>query len=250
MNCDEARLLLSAHLDGELDVVRDAEVVAHLNDCPACADAALAHAARRGLIQEKLTRFSAPLDLRAEIAARLRRADRSTARDWTRLLFCQALPIAASLIVVGGLGFQWGAVRERKNAAVVGFVSAYVRAANTGHSIDVASTDQHTVKPWFVGKLDFSPVVRDLASEDFPLIGGRIDQVNGRSAAVLVYHRRKHVIDLFISPAGVGTVPSSTNRSGFNFVAWQQGGQQCVAVSDLAAPELEEFARQYQAPGN
>lgn len=247
MNCEETRRLLAAHLDGELDVVRDAEVVAHLNGCAACADAALAHAARRGLVQERLTRYVAPADLRARVTANLRAQARPAARPWLQRLVSQALPIAAGLVVAAGLGYQLGSRATRREARLDDFVSSYVRAATTGHVLDVVSTDQHTVKPWFIGKLEFSPVVRDLAAAGFPLTGGRLDRVEGRATAVLVYHRRKHVIDLYIRPAGGEAAPVAATRDGFNLVGWTEAGQECVAVSDLAAPELAEFARLWQA---
>ncbi|HVZ66580.1 MAG TPA: anti-sigma factor [Lacunisphaera sp.] len=247
MNCDETRRLLAAHLDGELDVVRDAEVVAHLNGCPACADAALAHAARRGLIQERLTRYAAPADLRASVTASVRAKSRPPARVWLQRAVYQVLPIAAGLVVAASLGYQLGSSATRREARLDDFVSTYVRAATTGHVMDVVSTDQHTVKPWFIGKLEFSPVVRDLAAEGYPLTGGRLDRVEGHATAVLVYHRRKHVIDLYVRPAGGEARPIVATRDGFNLVGWTQAGQECVAVSDLAAPELAEFARLWQA---
>ncbi|HVT74491.1 MAG TPA: anti-sigma factor [Lacunisphaera sp.] len=247
MNCDETRHLLPAHLDGELDVVRDAEIVAHLDGCPACADRALAHAARRGLVQEKLPRFTAPAGLEAQIRTSLHAAARPKTTMFPPMLWNRLLPLAAALLVTGGLGFRWGMVRARDEAALQNFVSAYVRSAVTGHAIDVVSTDRHTVKPWFGGKLDFTPAVPDLAAEGFPLVGGRIDRIGSRPAAVLVYQRRKHVIDLFVLDASAGAVPATTSRDGFNVEAWTHDGQQCVAISDLAAPELADFARLWRA---
>jgi anti-sigma factor RsiW len=250
MNCDDIRKLLPAHLDGELDVVRDAEVVAHLDQCPACANLALAHAARRGLVREKLTRHPAPPDLRTSIVAALNTTTRPESPKLIRILFRRVLPLAAGLVIAGAIGFEWGTLQTRREIAGGEFVSAYVRAATTGHSMDVPSTDQHTVKPWFRGKLDFTPTVHDLAAQGFPLIGARIDRVSGQPAAVLVYQRRKHIIDVFVSPAGAASVPSDIRRSGFNLVRWSQADQMYVAVSDLAAPELAAFAREFQAAGN
>ncbi|HVU16933.1 MAG TPA: zf-HC2 domain-containing protein [Candidatus Didemnitutus sp.] len=247
MNCDEARTLLAAHLDGELDVVRDAAVVAHLNHCPACAAQALAHAARRGLVQEKAMRHAAPADLRAGIVAQLRGTERPVVRPIPVVFLRQVLPIAAGLVVAGLIGFQWGAAHMRNEAAVDEYTTAYVRGTSTGHSLDVISTDRHTVKPWFVGKIDFAPSVHDFAAQEFPLVGGRLDRVAGQPAAVLVYHRRKHVIDVYVTQGGGSALPAIDKRFGFNLVSWTQDGLRYVAVSDLAASELGDFARLCQS---
>jgi len=245
MNCDEVRPLLAAHLDGELDVVRDADVVAHLNTCTACADAALAHAARRSLIVEKLTRYAAPAGLRASIRAALPTAAPVARAPWW-MANRQVFPLAATFVVAIGLGFTWGGARARRAARLDEVVSSYVRSNASGHAIDVISTDRHTVKPWFAGKLDFAPPVYDLASAGFPLVGGRVDRIHEQTAAVLIYNRRKHVIDLYITPDAGASLPAETTTSGFNLVSWTAGGQRFVAISDLAAPELADFARQFQ----
>jgi anti-sigma factor RsiW len=127
-------------------------------------------------------------------------------------------------------------------------VSAHVRSLMLDHATDVISTDQHTVKPWFEGKLDFSPPVVDLASQGFTLIGGRLDYAGGRAVAALVYQRRQHVVNLFVFP----TQDSSTNgnkilvKQGFNIVHWTRSGMTFWAVSDLNAAELQEFATDLQ----
>jgi anti-sigma factor RsiW len=115
-----------------------------------------------------------------------------------------------------------------------------------GHLEDVVSTDQHTVKPWFDGKLDFAPPVKDLAAAKFPLLGGRLDYLNGRAVAALVYGRDKHLIDLFIWPDRGSATPVATVRNGYNAVHWSDGGMTFWAVSDLEARELREFARLWQ----
>jgi len=133
-------------------------------------------------------------------------------------------------------------VAERE---VVGQVlDAHLRSLQLTHLIDVASTDQHTVKPWFVGKLDFAPAVVDLASDGFPLVGGRLDVVGGQSVAALVYARRKHVINVFVWPSEKSNAAlRSGAERGYTWIRWTRGGLRFWAVSDVAAADLEEFAR-------
>jgi anti-sigma factor RsiW len=120
-------------------------------------------------------------------------------------------------------------------------ISSHVRALITGHTTDVVSTDRHTVKPWFNGRIDFSPPVNDLAQQGFPLVGGRVDYLDGRSVAALVYQRRKHVIDLFIWPMTSGEASGNESLKGYNVIRWSNGGMYFVAVSDLNKMELEQF---------
>jgi len=248
MNCEEIRRQLNAHLDEELDVVRDAEIIAHLDACPACADAALTHAARRGLTREKLRRFTAPPDLEAQIRAALPASAQSPkpASTASRPGLRWLLPLAACMALAGLGGYQAGVSRTRASDSIESLTSGHIRAMMTGHSVDVASTSQHTVKPWFAGKIDFTPPVPDLSADGFPLIGGRLDQLDGATAAVLVYQCRKHVIDLYVSPSSAKIPSGETTRRGFNIVAWVEGENQYAAVSDLALDELKEFRRLWQ----
>ncbi len=130
-------------------------------------------------------------------------------------------------------------------------VSGHIRSMMANHVMDVVSTDQHTVKPWFNGKLDFSPPVKDLASQEFPLVGGRLDYIGGQSVAALVFQRHKHVINLFIWPgkAADSTPKKFAAQQGYHLIHWADGGMNFWAVSDLNETELMEFAQDFRASG-
>jgi anti-sigma factor RsiW len=155
---------------------------------------------------------------------------------------------ASALAAALCLGFFIGVGQTRSDQIEREAVSAHVRSLMAGHLMDVASTDQHTVKPWFAGKLDFSPPVTDLAANEFPLIGGRLDEIDQHPAAALVYKRRQHTINLFIWPGA--TSESSTHAyqsDGYHVVSWTQAGFHFLAISDVAKPDLETFVTLYRS---
>jgi anti-sigma factor RsiW len=246
MDCNQIRPLIAAHLDGELDVVRDAEVIAHLDRCPACADAALAHTAIVGLLQGKLPRYTAPAELYDAVRTAVRsKAEPATQRQVLPFL-TRAFGLAASLVLAVFAGFAWGQARAHANLLVDEAVSDHIRSLQADHLTDVASTDQHTVKPWFAGKVDFSPPVVDLASAGFPLIGGRLEHLAGRPAAALVFRRRLHAINLYIWPAAAALSSRQAARDGYQVEVWSRDGFNFLAVSEIPAVELAQFAETFR----
>jgi anti-sigma factor RsiW len=252
MNCDEIHPLLEANADGELDLVRHLELEAHLRGCPACAVQADALRARAEALRQSLPRFAAPPGLREKILssqpterpAAFRAASRPSARSWPIWhLAGLAAGLAAALLV----GYGWGTAQGHANSLFDEAISDHVRSLQAGHLLDVVSTDQHTVKPWFAGKLDFSPPVVDLTEAGFPLAGGRLEHIDGRPAAALIFRRRLHAINVFIWPAAGGTLPSRPRgKNGYTAVGWQQGGLNFLAVSEIPAADLDRFIEEFR----
>ncbi len=242
MSCGQAQSL-HGYFDGELDAAGAAAFEAHLEGCTACARALAAQQSLRGALGAADLYAKAPASLRARVRTELpiSRAGAPRRAPW------RSLAVAASLtLVLFGLWRTVPAWREESAEREVArqVLDAHLRSLQLTHLTDVASTDQHTVKPWFVGKLDFAPAVVDLASEGFPLVGGRLDVVGGQSVAALVYGRRKHVINVFVWPSeSPDTAFQSGGQRGHAWIRWTRGGMRFWAVSDVAAPDLEEFAR-------
>jgi anti-sigma factor RsiW len=201
-------------------------------------------------MREQAPRFTPPADLadriRFRLAAEAGRAAPASPQRWTRL--------AASLLLTAALssGITWELVSPAPGSRVAEeVVAGHVRSLMENHLTDVASTDQHTVKPWFNGRLALSPPVKDLTAEGYILVGGRLDYIAGESVAALVYRHRKHVINLYVLPAARAgeRAPAEQHIKGFNVLRWSGGGLEFWAVSDLNAAELGEFEQLVRAPG-
>jgi anti-sigma factor RsiW len=248
MTCHETRALLEADADGELDLVRHLELEAHIRACPECARTADAIRARREALRSALPRFAAPPRLVESIRASLGApAPLPARRPPLRWLGWNAMGLAASLALAVVGGYSWGRAHERGDGLLREAVADHVRSLQGDHLMDVVSTDQHTVKPWFIGKLDFSPPVVDLADAGFPLVGGRLEHLDGRAAAALVFKRRQHAINLFVWPADGGGVPAPRGSgSGYNVTAWSRNGLNFLAVSEIPAAELGQFASAFR----
>jgi anti-sigma factor RsiW len=204
----------------------------------------------RGALQRSSLAYAAPSALRERIQSSLRASTPTEVSErasvwhplqylrWAGAFAVLALCVVTAWQLLPGLR---GPSSEQQLAAEV--LTSHVRSLEASHLMDVASTDQHTVKPWFDGKLDFSPPVEDLASDDFPLVGGRLDYLEGRQVAALVYQRRKHFINVFVWPAAAGSSSTQTlePRQGYNMMRWSRGGFQFWAVSDVSAQDLAEF---------
>jgi len=246
MECKDIRLLLEANSDGELDPVRQLELQAHLRACPACALLAKGLDARRDALRDLLPRHGATPQFRGKIQALYRpRAMRRRAPFGWQIMNLGGLGASLALAVL--VGYSWGTSRSRTNGLFDEAISEHVRSLQAGHLVDVMSTDQHTVKPWFIGRLDFSPPVVDLADAGFPLAGGRLETIDGRPAAALVFHRRLHSVNLFIWPTGGSAVPvHSSAEKGYNAESWTQGGLNFLAVSEIPAGELDQFAEEFR----
>ena len=242
MDCNEAIELLPAQVDGELGPRDALRIEQHLQGCAACRVEYAQLVAVRAAVKEHATYFTAPHDLARRIGRALPAAPVPRARrtwDWTNAGALLAAMVAVAWSLGLYLTLPTGADRLADEV-----VADHVRSMMSDHATDVASTDQHTVKPWFNGKLDFSPPVNDLTSEGFPLVGGRLDYLDNHAAAALVYHRTKHVINVFIWPAGSpgDTAPHAQSRNGYNLLALQRGGIAYWLVSDLNGEELRHLA--------
>jgi anti-sigma factor RsiW len=251
MTCEETSLLVHALIDGELDAGHASEVEAHVASCPRCAAQLRDYRVMRQALAAPALRHKAPAALRARIEGALPSPRAAVVRSRRSLLKGLAMgsvlsgALAASLVVF--------VVRKEEDQRILGdVVSAHLRSLQGDHLIDVQSSDQHTVKPWFNGRLDVAPPVIDLTAQGFTLIGGRLDYIDGRPVAAIVYKRRAHVINLFV--AQVATQVTGPERratidqlQGFNIWRWTRSDLGFWAASDINAEELQEFGEKLEA---
>jgi anti-sigma factor RsiW len=244
VTCTQLRNLLHGFVDGELDLVRHLEIDHHLQECSACSEAVSQRRALRKALGDAALYHRPPLALRERIQSCLRQASKPPAalpvlpRRW--------LGVAAALAFVALL--VWGIVRIRslptaEELLAQEVASSHVRSLLLDKLLDVASSDQHSVKPWFQGKLDFAPAVKNLAGEGYPLIGGRLEYLDNRKVAAVVYKRDQHVINLFIWPATTEAdeAPRALTRQGYLLLHWTRAGLTFWVISDLNQEELQEF---------
>ena len=246
MNCEEAEILLHALIDGELDAGHAREVENHVASCPRCAAALRDYREMSKAVASADVRYEAPLELRRRIEAALPQQ----ARVPNRRAVLRGFAMGSAVSALAATGLVAIVLRnddmERIQSEVV---SAHLRSLQAGHLIDVISTDQHTVKPWFNGKLDVAPPVIDLTAQGFTLIGGRLDYVDARAIGAVVYRRRQHVINLFVAQTATTERRAAKIETvqGFNIRHWSDRGLNFWAVSDLAKDELADFGDKFEA---
>jgi anti-sigma factor RsiW len=248
VRCEEAQSWLDAYVDGELDLLRSLEVEQHVEACLCCRTLRDQDEELRRSLNAEGVYFDAPGGLEKKIRTRLRRARKQE----TELVIprfpsvgWRASAVAAGIVFLVVFSTRFVEIFRRPPPAEIvaqQVVSSHIRSLMANHLTDVPSTDQHTVKPWFTGKLDFAPGVKDLRPEGFPLAGGRLDYLDGHPVAALVYRRRQHTINLFVWPSSRSdSGPRTLATGGYNLIYWTQSHMTYWAVSDLNDHELREF---------
>src|SRR5262249_30712045 len=243
---ENIRELLHAYVDGELDLANTRQTERHLQSCADCRGTEKAIRELRSALASAATAYRAPASLRRKVRAALRREAKSTRQAFSPwLMFATGAAFAAAIF---GFALFQTTRAGRTNAIVDQVVANHVRSLLAAQLVDVVSSDQHTVKPWFDGKIDFAPEVRDLSANGLPLVGGRLDYLGDKTVVALVYQRNKHPINLFITPAPTNRSTSTvvTTRRGYNVLAWANKGMKYWAVSDLNQAELREFAQLFE----
>ena len=246
----DANLLLHAYLDGELDPANALEVERQLARDPVLAGEHERVEALQRLIRERLPRESAPQGLTRRIKAAI---GMPPAIRWASHPSWRALAASVVLAAFLASGSTWFALRPGPTATVADIVVAnHLRALMAPQPIDVASSDQHTVKPWFDGRIPESPRVVDLSQQGFPLVGGRIDVIGRVPVPTLVYGRRHHLISLSSVPSSASAILEAVPRAiaGYNIVSWTDDGLTYWAVSDVAPADLHSFAQDFRAVGH
>jgi mycothiol system anti-sigma-R factor len=248
VTCTDIQTAIHGYLDGELDAARNLEIEQHLQQCAVCSQTYKADQTLQRAIKTGSQYYPAPADLRKRIQSSIRQVNKSgsivPAMPW------RWLALAASVVFVVILA--WALIprgHDAEQLVAQEVVSSHVRSLMVDHVADVMSSDQHTVKPWFTGKLDFSPPVKNLAPEGFPLVGGRLDYLENRAVAALVYQRRNHFINLFIWPSSHDTHANTKAlaRQGYHLVHWSKAGMTYWVISDLNDTDLQEFVRLVEA---
>jgi anti-sigma factor RsiW len=270
MNCEEATNLMDGYLDGELDPITSQTIEQHLRECPKCDQAYKIHGSLIRSIGNATPYYKAPAELRERIQSSLRdeiaeRPTRNVARD-AQPLFPRRQPrprailwetswnwlaLAAAIIFAAIIALTFVPRLQRPGAdqlLATQLIASHVRSLMANHLTDVASSDQHTVKPWLDAKLDFAPPVVDLSSEGFPLVGGRLDYLDNRPVAALVYQRRKHFINLFVWPGETGAArpTMAMSHEGYQLLHWADSDFNYWAVSDVNVNDLQLFKQQFE----
>jgi len=244
MTCREAGPLLHARLDNELDMAGSASIDLHLSDCRACAAQYVALENLHEEITALDLAYAPGIALERRLASQFLKGTKSPSRPWTwNWLNASVMAAAAIGVVVLILSVPRLRIGSDTDAIAAEILDNHLRALQAVHQVDVPSSDQHTVKPWFQGKTSFSPPVPDLTEHDFILIGGRLEVIHQQPAAAIVYRRRQHVIDLYVSPStGADSKTELRDLGGYHLLHWMQDNMSYWAVSDVDPSDLRTFA--------
>ena len=247
MQCVDAQRLVPAYLDGEIDLTKSVEIQQHLEDCSGCQRVYENEQALKAAVRADGLYYVAPLGLQMRIMRSLPQEKRETGRGWKWGWPAYGLA-ATALLFLFAIALYRSATNSQSDFQAQEVLSSHVRSLMAAHLFDVRSTDKHTVKPWFNGKIDYAPVVEDLTPQGFPLLGGRLDYLNGRQVAALIYQRQKHIINLYLWPAPKepNAALKSISLRGFYLWHWTKFGMVYWAVSDLNSSELQDFALHIQ----
>lgn len=247
MPCDQTQNQLHGYLDGELDALSAANFEKHLETCPDCKQTLAAEEALHQSLQKANLYERAPESLRRNLLGKSESRSAVKSFPAPRVFAWRWLAAAAVFLLAVLVGWQQLQKPRGLTAAQVmaaSLVDAHLRSLQPGHLTDVESTDQHTVKPWFDGRIDFAPPVHDFANDGFSLLGGRLDVAGGRTVAALVYARRKHIINVFVEKTQPENYWNGSGESqGYHWLAWQQNGFSFCAVSDVAPADLAQLQR-------
>ncbi|KWW36236.1 anti-sigma factor family protein [Cupriavidus metallidurans] len=258
MDCNDARNLLQACADGEAGAADSVRLERHLEDCESCVDSLRNLQALRAATRHGAAYHRAPADLRARILASLPApaepgfADSGAGepagwRSW--FTWSPAANAALATITAAAVGlslFQFNQQPSEGDLTANAIVASHVRGLISNRAIDVVSSDQHTVKPWFNGRIDYAPDVRDLGAAGFPLVGGRLDYVDGQRVAVIVYRRNQHPIDVFVIPGNNSGSLGERERQGYQIETWSAHGMRYWAVTDASAGDLRAFVQAWR----
>ena len=248
MQCEEVGPRLEAYLDGEIAEAERTLLREHLALCADCGPEAAALERLRDGIRQSAPHYRAPEALRSQIRFALRREMAASSPAVWRAPNWLAYAASILLAVAVGAGGTFAIVGERQEDTIAAeIIDSHLRSLLGTHLTDVASSDQHTVKPWFAGRSDLSPPAVDLGKEGFPLIGGRLDLIAGKPVPALVYKRREHIINLFVLQAAKGDFGKTLTRRGYSLRHWEEGDLGFWAVTDAAPTELADFERTFRA---
>jgi anti-sigma factor RsiW len=248
MECEEVRPLLDAYLDGEVAEAERTLVRDHIEDCAECGPEAAALERFRDGIRRAAPVYRAPQALRSSVRSAVRREAAAARPAAMRASGWLAYAASILLAVAVGSGGTFLLTGERQENTVANeVIDSHLRSLLGDHLTDVASSDKHTVKPWFAGRTDLSPPGVDLATEGFPLIGGRLDLIQGKPVPALVYRAGKHIINVFVLPARPGDLGETLPRRGYTLRHWKEDDIGYWAVSDASPDEFEKFEHAFRA---